>query len=267
MSAPLSSSASAAAKPLAIVSGCSRGLGLAIATKLHEKGFDILGVSRSDPPPAQKEMMTHCYNCDLSQPKEVETLFHSNIKGQMAGRDRVVLVNNAGSLGPIGPTSLFGDDAEGSIRRLDATIRLNVTTPMWLSGAVLREARDKAAVRIINISSGAAGNAYPGWATYCTSKAALRMSGQVLAVDTEEFDELKGRDVRVLDYAPVSSLAHSACMHALLNSLFFVSIYLSSAIELILYIIPTCARASYGWYALKRASLIRTCNCKCELRT
>lgn len=112
-------------------------------------------------------------------------------------------MNNAGSLGPIGPSSLFGDDAEGSIRRLDATIRLNVTTPMWLSGAVLREASNEAAVRIINISSGAAGNAYPGWATYCTSKAALRMSGQVLAVDSEEFDELKGRDIRVFDYAPV----------------------------------------------------------------
>ena len=206
MSAARPAAAAASARPLAIVSGCSRGLGLAIVTKLHEKGFDILGVSRSAPPPAQKEIMSHCYSCDLSQPEQVETLFHSNIKGHMAGRDRVVLVNNAGSLGPIGPSSLFGDDAEGSIRRLDATLRLNVTTPMWLSGAVLREASEEVAVRIINISSGAAGSAYPGWATYCTSKAALRMSGQVLAVDSEEFDELKGRDIRVFDYAPVRAI-------------------------------------------------------------
>ena len=257
MSATLSSASAAAAaatrKPLAIVSGCSRGLGLAIATKLHEKGFDILGVSRSDPPPAQKEIMSHCYSCDLSQPEEVETLFHSNIKGHMVGRDRVVLVNNAGSLGPIGPTSLFGDDAEGSIRRLDATIRLNVTTPMWLSGAVLREANDESTVRIINISSGAAGNAYPGWATYCTSKAALRMAGQVLAVDTEEFDELKGRDIRVFDYAPVSI----TCLFVQIFKIYYFS-HLSH-----LFRKHTCIQIiSLSCALIERASLIRTCNCK-----
>jgi benzil reductase ((S)-benzoin forming) len=224
------SASAAAPKPLAIVSGCSRGLGLAIAKKLHEKGFDVLGVARSDPP--HKDTMNHCYNCDLSQPEQVEKLFHNNIKGHMAGRDRVVLVNNAGSLGPIGPTSLFGDDAEGSVRRLDATIRLNVTTPMWLSGAVLREAGEEAAVRIINISSGAAGNAYPGWSAYCTSKAALRMSGQVLAVDAAEFDELKGRDVRVFDYAPVSQVALHACVDECLATSENINRSFSNGIEL-----------------------------------
>ena len=217
----MSSPASAAAKPLAIVTGSSRGLGLAIATKLHEKGFDVAGIARSDPSPAQKKCLSHCYKCDLSQPEQLETLFHSSLKKELKCRDRIVLVNNAGSLDPIGPTSLFGDDAMGAVASLDATIRLNVTSPIWLSGAVLREADAEAAVRIINISSGAADNAYPGWNAYCSSKAALRMSGQVLAVDASEFDELKGRDVRVFDYAPVSrlkimlyaSLIHSCIAH------------------------------------------------------
>ena len=217
MSSPASA---AAAKPLAIVTGSSRGLGLAIVTKLHEKGFDVAGIARSDPPPAQKKCLSHCYQCDLSQPEQLEMLFHSSLKKDLKSRDRIVLVNNAGRLDPIGPTSLFGGDAMGAVASLDATIRLNVTSPMWLSGAVLREADAEAAVRIINISSGAADNAYPGWNAYCSSKAALRMSGQVLAVDISEFDELKGRDVRVFDYAPVSrlkimvyaSLIHSCTM-------------------------------------------------------
>lgn len=218
-----STTAAAASKPFAIVTGCTRGLGLAIATSLRSNGFVVAGIARSAAEGGGT--LSYCeYKCDLSQPRQLEELFHSKLAAQIRGRNRVVLVNNAGTLGPVGPTSMFGSTTRssrprgesssdndnqgiGSISRIDEAMRLNVTSPMWLSGAVLRSADAAATVRIINISSGAADNPYPGWATYCTSKAGFRMSGRVLAVDVGEFDELKGRDVRVYDYAPVSVCA------------------------------------------------------------
>ena len=221
--------AAAASQPFAIVTGCTRGLGRAVATSLRSNGFVVAGIARSasdghigdDRGPDGTTASYNEYKCDLSQPQQLESLFHAKLAAQIRGRkNRIVLVNNAGTLDPVGPTSMFGDNSRGgssisssndggsegvgSVGRIDQAIRLNVTSPMWLSGAVVRTADAAAAVRIINISSGAADNPYPGWATYCTSKAGLRMSGQVLAADVGEFDELKGRDVRVYDYAPVS---------------------------------------------------------------
>ena len=220
-------------RPLAIVTGSTRGLGLAIVRGLHARGFDVVGIGRSEPAAGLPAMATpssssaeaeaeaggapppafHHHRCDLSLTADVEGLFHESLAPHIKGRSRVVLVNNAGTLGPIGPTSSFGGggtaaaaaagaDGAHSISRVDEALRLNLTVPLWLSGAVVRASAPSSSVRIVNISSGAAGNPYPGWATYCSTKAGLRMAGRVLAADCEGYDELRGRDVRVLDYAP-----------------------------------------------------------------
>ena len=38
--------------------------------------------------------------------------------------------------------------------------------------------------------------------TYCATKAALKMAGDVVGAETQAYPELKGRDIRVMDYAP-----------------------------------------------------------------
>jgi NAD(P)-dependent dehydrogenase (short-subunit alcohol dehydrogenase family) len=79
---------------------------------------------------------------------------------------------------------------------------INAAVPIWLTGWFLRATSRDADVRIVEISSGAATSAYPGWPLYCASKAALRMAGEVLAVEAREVAALQGRRVGVLSYAP-----------------------------------------------------------------
>lgn len=61
-----------------------------------------------------------------------------------------------------------------------------------------------AVVRIVNVSSGAAVHPVPGLAEYCGSKAALRMTGMVLAAELDTRDRPPGgaTDVAILSYAP-----------------------------------------------------------------
>ena len=56
----------------------------------------------------------------------------------------------------------------------------------------------QAIVRIANISSGAATKPYRSWTAYCSAKSALRMSSQILALESEA----SGVDVRVVSYSP-----------------------------------------------------------------
>ena len=63
---------------------------------------------------------------------------------------------------------------------------MNAAAPAWLMGFVLRHAPADAAIRIVNVSSGAAVRGFGGVMAYCASKAALRMIGMVAAA---EFDE------------------------------------------------------------------------------
>jgi benzil reductase ((S)-benzoin forming) len=113
---------------------------------------------------------------------------------RVAAAPRVALVNNAGTLDPIGPASRL------SLADLDAHLRLNLTTPTWLAGFVLRHASRTTPVRVVNLSSGAATQPYPGWSAYCAGKAGLQMSGEVLAAEQEAYGA--SGDLAVVSYAP-----------------------------------------------------------------
>src|SRR6185436_18142050 len=78
-----------------------------------------------------------------------------------------------------------------------ASIHANLTIPLQLSNWLVRRF-PKQALRIAQISSGAAHKVYTGWSVYCTSKAGLRMAGQVLTAEATA----AGRDLRVLIYEP-----------------------------------------------------------------
>ncbi len=91
---------------------------------------------------------------------------------------RVVLVNNAGVLPPIGP---IGTRAVSDIT--DA-VNVNLATPIALSNELLRLTADlDVERRIAQISSGAAINPYSGWATYCATKAGIDHFTRCLALE------------------------------------------------------------------------------------
>lgn len=73
-----------------------------------------------------------------------------------------------------------------------------------MMGAVLSNAPHEAAVRIVNLSSGAAVQAFPGLSAYSSSKAALRMAGMVLATELDSAERAGAvpADVAILSYEP-----------------------------------------------------------------
>jgi len=104
---------------------------------------------------------------------------------------RVGLVNNAADLALLGPVA--GADPAAMLRAL----AVNVVSPTWLMGLVARRVAGDAPVRIVNVSSGAGLRPLPGLGAYGSTKAALRLLGQVLASELDE-----DRDVSILSYAP-----------------------------------------------------------------
>ena len=164
----------------AIVTGHSQGLGAALAAALLEKGIAVLGLSRQGNAvlrtrhgaPLQEEAI------DLA---DTEALAAWSEGPELAlflrGARQVLLINNAGILGPVG--ALPAHDAAGLARAL----ALNVTAPLILSAAFMRAGAGASDLRIAHISSGAARSAYPGWSVYGATKAALDHHARATALD------------------------------------------------------------------------------------
>ncbi|MEZ6018310.1 MAG: SDR family NAD(P)-dependent oxidoreductase [Planctomycetota bacterium] len=181
---------------IALVTGTSRGLGTAIAHALLSEGWRVHGVSRSQAPTALGSSERYVHHVqDLSEARGAEEWFEGSFVRAAGAPRRVALINNAGRLAPL--RGIHATHAREWVQNLT----LNVAVPAWLMGACATQFPD-AALRIVNLSSGAATSAYPGWGAYCASKAALRMAGQVFAAEAEELPAHAGRDVRVVDYAP-----------------------------------------------------------------
>jgi benzil reductase ((S)-benzoin forming) len=174
---------------LCVVTGSSSGIGLAVARDLLARGWSVLGLSRREAPidhPAWRHL-----GVDLA---DLSTL--SRLGGEVLGPalrapglGRVGLVNGAAQLGPV--ASLAHADP-GAVAR---SLLVDVAAPMALLGLALREV-GTVPLRVVNVSSGAATRPYAGWGAYCSAKAALRMAGQVAAL------EAAGRDVRVVSFEP-----------------------------------------------------------------
>lgn len=161
----------------AIVTGASRGLGLALARELAERGWRLVIDARgaADLSAAQRA---------LSHSTEVEALAgdvaddsHRAALVAAAGGRVDLLVNNASALGP-SPLPALADLAPAALEEL---LRVNVAAPLALAQRAL--ALMPAGGRILNVSSDAAVESYPGWGGYGASKAALDRLTHVLAAE------------------------------------------------------------------------------------
>ncbi|MFK3740684.1 SDR family oxidoreductase [Massilia sp. TN1-12] len=175
----------------AIVTGHTKGLGAALAANLLARGVPVLGLARSGAP-ALHEAYPDLFEeieLDLADGAALAAwLAGGALQHYLDGTGAVLLLNNAGVVGPVGP--LDAQDPQAVLR----SVALNVAAPMALSAAVVR-ASSGAQRRILHISSGAARNAYPGWSVYCATKAALDQHARAVALDGE-------RGVRICSLAP-----------------------------------------------------------------
>jgi benzil reductase ((S)-benzoin forming) len=171
------------------ITGTSRGLGHAIASQLLKSEENlVIGIGRvsSIEHPNYKHK-----TLDLSDTVEVSKFRF----GEHAKVDKVVLVNNAGTLGDI---NYLG---EMENKNLVDALHINLVSPFILLNNFMKAYKREPLLQkvVLNISSGAAVNAYDGWSTYCTSKAGINMMSEVLKVEAD----LKNLEsLKVLSVAP-----------------------------------------------------------------
>lgn len=171
-----------------VLTGHSRGLGAALARAFLGRGASVLGLSRqalAGVPAEQAARLTEVA-LDLSDVSAVEGWLASGMLGTwLEGAEHTLLVNNAGTVSPIGATGglqpgLIGQVGLGPLAR---AVALNVTAPLLLTDAFVAATRGRADRRVAHVSSGAARTPYPGWSTYCATKAALDMHARATQLD------------------------------------------------------------------------------------
>lgn len=235
-------------KSLVICTGASRGIGraiaLAIANAARESTDDksppaamtlkgalrMVLIARSSESLRETARLvdevgvasitTSCHEMDLSDLDSLPEKFQQILEPLSSEQyESCVLINNAGSLGPLGMASTIS--GESSMKKLRTAIDLNLTSAMWVSSQFTKtflassstaSIAKKTLVRIANISSLCAIEPFPTMSIYCAGKAGRDMFHSVLAKEhspsskqneKEADDEEQPKQTfKVLNYAP-----------------------------------------------------------------
>ena len=161
----------------ALITGASRGLGLALAFRLASEGWRLIINARGAADLSAAAADLSRLTTVVSIPGDIASEAHRELLVQAAkesgGLD--VLINNAGILGPSPQPEL----SAYPLHILEEVYRINVIAPLGIIQEV--QPHLKPGARIINISSDAAVEAYPGWGGYGSAKAALDQLTAILA--------------------------------------------------------------------------------------
>jgi NAD(P)-dependent dehydrogenase (short-subunit alcohol dehydrogenase family) len=162
--------------PVAIITGASRGLGLALATGLADAGWRLVVDARDATAlkSAVAGLDVVAVPGDVTDPDHRAELVAA--ASQLGGVD--LLVNNAGILGPSPQPAV----ATYPLSVLREVYEVNVVAPLGLIQLALPELRARGGA-IANVTSDAAVEAYEGWGGYGSAKAALDQAGAVLAAE------------------------------------------------------------------------------------
>jgi len=181
------------------ITGGTSGLGLALVRECLARGARVAFVARTRErveQVASENRGVHGIVGDISSKDEIYPIA-MQITGELGGLD--VLVNNASDLGPVPLQMLSDTDCED----LERAFYTNVIGPFRLTkalmGALAASAREARGAVVLNISSDAAINPYPGWGAYGSSKAALhhltRIWGEEHASENVHFLSLDPGDM------------------------------------------------------------------------
>jgi benzil reductase ((S)-benzoin forming) len=199
---------------LTILTGASRGMGLAMARLILQRPQPqyLLTLSRELPDPLQTLAVTHgqrleCWSQDLADPvpaaERLATWLETSAPagGGLPAWASVTLINNAGALSAIGPLG------SGSSQDISQALRVGLEAPLLLTAALLRAtpgwpARLAGAVKVLNISSGLGRRAMAGSATYCAAKAGLDLFSAAVALEQPTAAARGMGTVRVVSLAP-----------------------------------------------------------------
>jgi len=166
--------------PSVFITGASRGLGAAAASRFAAAGWDLLLLARTGAdleavaaPLRAGGRQVEWVVADLTDPQSLPAQL-SELLGR--GLQPSVVINNAGA-------AYTGALATMELNSWQWLLQLNLTSVFQVCQAVLPGLRQQDSSLIISVSSHAARNAFPEWGAYCTTKAALESFSRCLAAE------------------------------------------------------------------------------------
>ena len=184
---------------LYILTGASRGMGLAMARQLLLPGHTLLCISRTDQPALalsahDAETALLQWRHDLADSGPICSRLEKWLCDQdAAGWASATLINNAGVIADIGPLSDIEPNA------LARVLRVGLEAPMALTAAFLRATQAWPSERkVLNISSGLGRRPMASQAGYCAAKAGMDHFSRCVALE----EALKPNGAKVCSLAP-----------------------------------------------------------------
>jgi len=169
----------------AIVTGASRGCGLAIAKRLVGLKYVVYGLARDFGECTFSASTFHPVSCDLSKTGDLLSTVNEILEKE---KELKIVVNNAG-------IGFFGPHETISPLDIEQMILTNLLAPILLTQTTLRALR-KTSGYIINISSTAAMRPHRFGCAYAATKAGLAQFGRSL------FQEVRKRGIKVVTVYP-----------------------------------------------------------------
>jgi benzil reductase ((S)-benzoin forming) len=159
---------------LAVVTGASRGFGLALAQHLRSDGWRVVGMSRTAVAPDDVAV-------DLRRPDDLRRALDAAVAALLpdaAAPDELIVVHNAAAIGPL---KLVGDlDADA----MTEAVAVNLSACMLLFDAAVARWRALPARKVLAaVGSGAARQPHAGLSVYAATKAAVEQLVRVVAVE------------------------------------------------------------------------------------
>lgn len=191
---------------LVLITGVSSGVGLSLARHLAER-FRVIGVARQLELAAERLAdvpNVTLHRADLRYPEQVDSVL-AEIEAQHGHPSRVV--NNAG-------VNLPAKLEELDLENMQASLAVNCLAPLLVMKRLLPRMAADGFGRVINVTSGAPLNCFPGYASYSASKGALN------AVSLTAANEYRDANVKVnlmspgpvrSNMAPTAPMDPSAC--------------------------------------------------------
>jgi short-subunit dehydrogenase len=188
--------------PTLLITGCTKGIGLAITERFAREGFNIAGCARNVN--ELKKLFTHLSTtypkqkffmeaCDVSNKEQLKTFANDSL---IEFKNIDVLVNNAGIFLP----GTVLEEAEDTFEKL---IHTNLSSAYHLSRAIIPNMVKNKVGHVFNICSTASITAYTNGGSYCISKFAMLGMNNVLR------EELKGKHVKVTAVLPGATYTES----------------------------------------------------------
>ncbi|MEO5734215.1 MAG: SDR family NAD(P)-dependent oxidoreductase [Rubrivivax sp.] len=180
---------------LTIITGASRGLGLAMLQQRLAEGHHVLAISRTPPHVAAAGVdRLQIWQADLSDAAPVAARLHDWLVAvDPATLASVSLINNAGAVSRLAPLARIDSD------ELVTVMRVGLEAPLLLSAAFLRGTQGLTVPRrLLMISSGLGRRPMASGAAYGATKAGLDHLVRALAIEQAELPD----GARVMSLAP-----------------------------------------------------------------